>query len=310
MAATYPRDVIEAADWSRAHPGLQGDDAVRAVQDEDWDPSVKSLVASPQLLARMDEKIDWTRDLGDAFLAQEAQVVDTVQQLRQRARGAGNLQSSEELYVQQQGPTITINLASPQYLYVPYYDPMAVYGSWWWPGYQPVVWAPWPGYARRYHGGASIGFWWGAPVRLSANFFFGSFDWHQHHVHVVQVNNYYYRPSMIVNRTVVVAPGRWQHDPQHRRDVAYRDAAVRPQAQAQVQQPQPQPRAERRDARRTERPAAPAQAQEAQRHVRPEQHPSMPAAQAPQTPRAERAEKRQEHQDRRNERDHKGNERS
>src|ERR1700675_146630 len=71
MAATYPREVLEAADWSRTNPGLAGDDAVRAAQNEDWDPSVKSLVAFPQLLARMEEKFDWTRDLGEAFLAQE-----------------------------------------------------------------------------------------------------------------------------------------------------------------------------------------------------------------------------------------------
>ena len=85
MAATYPIEVVEAARWSRANPGLQGDDAVRAVQNEDWDPSVKSLVAFPQILQRMDEKLEWTRSLGDAFLAQEPQMMDQVQQLRQRA---------------------------------------------------------------------------------------------------------------------------------------------------------------------------------------------------------------------------------
>ena len=95
MAATYPHEVAEAARWSRAHPGLQGDDAVRAAQYEDWDPSVKSLLAFPQVLARMAENPGWTQSLGDAFLAQEPHVMDTVQQLRRRAQAAGNLQSSE-----------------------------------------------------------------------------------------------------------------------------------------------------------------------------------------------------------------------
>ena len=72
MAATYPLEVVQAARWSREHPGLQGQEAVRAVDDKAWDPSVKSLVAFPNLLARMDENLEWTRRLGDAFLAQNA----------------------------------------------------------------------------------------------------------------------------------------------------------------------------------------------------------------------------------------------
>lgn len=70
MAATYPAELGEAARWSRANPRLQGDDAVRAVEYEDWDPSVKSLTAFPRILARMDENPGWTQSLGDAFLAQ------------------------------------------------------------------------------------------------------------------------------------------------------------------------------------------------------------------------------------------------
>src|SRR3970282_737480 len=73
MASTYPLEVVEAARWSRAHPGLTGDEAVRAAQDQDWDPSVQSLLAFPDLLARMDEQLDWTKRLRDAVLAAEAQ---------------------------------------------------------------------------------------------------------------------------------------------------------------------------------------------------------------------------------------------
>jgi hypothetical protein len=316
MAATYPGELFEAARWSRGNLRLKGDDAVRAVQDEDWDPSVKSLVAFPQILERMDEKPEWTRSLGDAFLAQESQVMDAVQHLRRRADAAGNLQSSEQMQVQQEGPTISIRLASPQYAYVPYYDPMLVYGSWWWPAYQPVAWAPWPGYARPYR--SSIGFWWGAPVGLSVNFFFGNFDWHQRHVRVVYPTAYYYRQPVIVNRTVVVDGGRWQHDPRRRESMAgQRTVQARPQIQAQpqaIRQVQAQVQA---------RPAAPVQVQartapQAQSPAQPpartlpvvdrreQRHealaqPSarMPAAVAPQQPRAERQERREERRDER-----------
>src|SRR4051794_36329778 len=85
VAATYPQDVAEAAAWSRANPRLSGDDAVRAVEDEPWDPSVKALTAFPEILSRMAESPQWTGDMGQAFLEQEPYVMDTVQELRRRA---------------------------------------------------------------------------------------------------------------------------------------------------------------------------------------------------------------------------------
>jgi len=91
IAATYPRDVAEAAEWSRANPDMQGDQAVRAVDRMPWDPSVKSLVAFPQVLAMMDERLDWTERLGDAFMGNPTQVSDAIQVLRGRADQAGNL---------------------------------------------------------------------------------------------------------------------------------------------------------------------------------------------------------------------------
>ena len=181
MASTYPLDVVEAARWARANPGLQGDEAVNAVAGKDWDPSVKSLVAFPNLLARMDEQLDWTKRLGDAFLAQEAQVMDTVQGLRQKARAAGQLAPDERVRVVEDGRTIVIEQANPRVVYVPYYDPWVVYGPWWWSSYPPVAWAPWPGYVAY-----RPGFWWGVGVGISAGFFFGGVDWHHRHVQVVR----------------------------------------------------------------------------------------------------------------------------
>ena len=228
MASTYPIEVVEAARWSRANPGVQGDAAVRMVQDRDWDPSVKSLVAFPHVLARMDENIEWTRRLGEAFIVQEPVVMETVQALRRRAQASGQLASDDRLRVVEEAQLVAIEPANPQYFYVPYYDPWIAYGPWWWPAYPPVVWAPWPGYARFYRPGLSVGFWWGAPVGISVGFFFGGVDWYQRHVRVVHVNNYYIRPA-VATRTVILRPGRWQHDPWHRRGAEYRDPVARQQ---------------------------------------------------------------------------------
>ena len=91
MASSYPLEVVEAARWSKANPGLKGEEAVKAVEQRDWDASVKSLAAFPQVLAMMDQQLEWTARLGDVFVAQEPQVMETVQSLRQKAYAAGNL---------------------------------------------------------------------------------------------------------------------------------------------------------------------------------------------------------------------------
>ena len=121
-------------------------------------------------------------------------------------------------------------------MYVPYYDPLVVYGTWWWPAYQPVYWAPWPGYYVR---PGYAGFAWGTSIGVSIGFFFGDFDWHDHHARVVTVNNFYYsnqtvivnrqdnRTNINVARNVNAAPGVWRHDPAHRRGAPYRVTALR-----------------------------------------------------------------------------------
>ena len=231
MASTYPLEVVEAARWSRANPGLKGEDAVNAVGERDWDASVKSLAAFPQVLAMMDQQLEWTARLGDVFIAQEPQVMETVQSLRQKAYEAGNLRSTEQAYVVQQGEALAIEPASPQVVYVPYYDPRVAYGPWWWPEYQPVYWAPWPGY-YVYPGFA---FAWGVGIAVGTGFFFSGCDWHRRHVTVVNVTNVTNITNVTVNRRGTVirsAPVRtgqpvaWQHDPGHRRGVPYRIASV------------------------------------------------------------------------------------
>ena len=205
MAATYPADVGEAAAWSRANPHLTGEAAVHAAQYEPWDPSVKSLLAFPDVLARMDESPQWMMDLGQAFLAQEPHVMDTIQALRRRAQASGYLRSNEHYSVQEQGPVIAVVPVQPHVVYVPYYSPYVVYGPWWQPAYRPVMWRSWRP----------------APIVVSANFFFGNVDWHHRHVRVV------HRPAYVHVTHKHVVPGRWQHDHSRRR------ASVTPHVQQQ-----------------------------------------------------------------------------
>ena len=235
MAATYPLEVVQAARWSRANANLKGDQAVDAVVQNNWDPSVKSLVAFPQIIQMMDEKLDWTERLGDAFLSQQAQVMDTIQNLRQRAYSAGNLGSSDQISVEPEGQNIVVEPANPYVVYVPYYNPTLIYGPWWWPAYPPVYWAPWPGY---YVGPVvSVGFFFGFGVPVSSHFFFGACDWHNRRVNVLQVNNHYFHYENYVNRqrtiyhavNVTGTGAAWGHDPVHRRGVPYRSPPLRQQ---------------------------------------------------------------------------------
>src|SRR6266850_1673055 len=105
--------------------------------------SQPELDAYPDVLARMGESPQWTSDLGNAFLGQQTQTMAAVQALRQRAQASGYLRSNGEQQVYQQGPAIVVQPVYPQYIYVRYYDPFLVYGTWWWPAYRPVFWRPW-----------------------------------------------------------------------------------------------------------------------------------------------------------------------
>jgi hypothetical protein len=207
MAATYPLEVVEAARWSINNPSFYGDAAVQAVNSQNWDQSVKSLVAFPQVLQTLDQKIDWTERLGDAFLAQQSQVMDTIQKLRQKAQMTGNLSSNSQILVTQSDGSIDVTPANPDMVYVPYYDPSVIYGNWWWTDYPPIFWAPWAGYG--WYGG----FAWGIGIGVGADFFFGSCDWRTHSV-------YTHNPRNSGNGH------QWQHDPSHRHGVPYRDATL------------------------------------------------------------------------------------
>ena len=151
MASTYPLEIVYAARWLKANPKVKGEAAIKAVESQTWDASVKSLLAFPQVLEPMNDKLDWTQKLGDAFLAQQKEVFAAVQRLRGKAQQAGNLKSSEQQKVivepatapEQAGQTIVrIEPADPQVIYVPTYNPTVVYGAWASPYYPPYYWAP------------------------------------------------------------------------------------------------------------------------------------------------------------------------
>src|SRR5688500_8180573 len=165
MASTYPLEVVEAARFAKENPALKDKALDEALQGKAWDASVKSLVSFPQVLTMMDEKLDWTQKLGDAFLAQQKAVMDTIQSLRAKAQAAGNLKTTKEQTVIVEQKIIKIEPASPQVIYVPAYNPTVVYGAWPYPAYPPYYYYP-PGYvatatAFSFMAGAAVGAAWG-----------------------------------------------------------------------------------------------------------------------------------------------------
>ncbi|MBN3762104.1 DUF3300 domain-containing protein [Burkholderia sp. Ac-20365] len=227
MASTYPLEIVHAARWVKANPNVKGDAAVKAVQDQPWDVSVKSLVAFPQILEPMNDKLDWTQKLGDAFLSQQKDVFAAVQRLRARAKESGNLKSNEQQnVVVEQAPAggqtiVKIEPANPQVIYVPAYNPTVVYGAWSYPAYPPTYWPPYPAY---YPGAAlATGFAWGIGL-AAAGAIFSNCNWGGGDVNI-NVNK-----AANIDRNfdrTKVEGGRWQHDGSHRQGVAYRDNATR-----------------------------------------------------------------------------------
>ncbi|MDQ0624908.1 MAG: DUF3300 domain-containing protein [Paraburkholderia graminis] len=207
MATTFPQEVTSAAAWSKANPNSKGDDAVRAVAAEPWDPSVQSLVAFPQVLATMASKPDWVAQLGNAFLAQPNDVMDSVQRLRKQAQTAGNLKTTEQQKVIVEQSTIQIVPVNPQVVYVPTYNPTVVYGVWPYPAYPPVYVPPPPGYAVA--SGLAAGLAFGVGIAITSALW-SDVNWNNHNVNI-NVNRY---NNINVNRRLDVNSNttRWNRD--------------------------------------------------------------------------------------------------
>ena len=214
MASTYPLEIVEAARWVKANPNVKDKALEDAMQKQTWDPSVKSLTTVPQVLGQMNDKLDWTQKLGDAFLAQQKEVMSTVQSLRDKAKAAGNLESTGEQVVKSEeegGETIyTIESPESEVIYVPTYNPYVVYGVWWYP-YPPYYLYP-PHYVYPPHVAFAAGVIVGAAI-------WGHCNWHggNVNVHVEHYNSF--------NRTHINNPD-WNHNVDHRKGVPYKDQKV------------------------------------------------------------------------------------
>src|SRR5262245_34751073 len=247
MASTYPLEVVQAARFAKANANLKGAQLDEALKKETWDDSVKSLVAFPQVLAMMNEKLDWTQNLGDAFLGQQKELMEAVQRLRAKANAEGNLKSTPEqtvtvepaptqVTVQQAPPQIIkIEPTNPQVVYVPTYPP-TVYGAWPYPAYPP----PPPYYPPGYVAGTAllsfgVGMAVGGALWGNCNWGGGDVD-----VNVNNYNNYTKNVNTgdIANKRAEQVQnnrgqggrgqnqGQWQHNPEHRKGAQYRDAST------------------------------------------------------------------------------------
>lgn len=234
MASTYPGDVADAVKWTKAHPDAKGDDAVRQVGSQAWDPSVQSLVAFPQVLDLLGKDPAWVQRMGDAFLAQPDAVMDSVQRLRRQAQAAGNLKSTEQLKVSSEpaagstttvapaSSTIIIEPADPQVVYVPAYNSTTVYGTWPYPSYPPYYYPPSPYY---YPGGALwAGLAFGTGVAITAALW-GDFNWGHGDIDI-NVDRY---NNINSNRQINRGDNTWRHNAANRDGVPYRDRASREQ---------------------------------------------------------------------------------
>lgn len=241
MASTYPLEIVEADRWVKKNSTLKGAALEKALEAEDWDPSVKAMAMFPDLIGRMSENLDWTQDLGDAFLAQQPQVLDTIQALRRQAHEAGNLKSSEQqnVVVNNETQVIEIEPAQPQTVYVPQYNSAAVYGT-------PPPAQPYYPEANTYSGTDML---MTGALSFGAGLLIGNLiwdddsdcDWDDHYVYGggygghneikiegdVNIGNTIGSGNRPATRPGAGGRQPWQHNPTHRRGVNYRDSKTR-----------------------------------------------------------------------------------
>src|SRR5271169_702830 len=190
VASTYPLEIIQLQQWLTKHSDLKDKALSDAVMKENWDPSIQSMAALPDVVKRLSDDVKWTTDLGNAFLAQESDVMDAVQRMRVKAQGAGNLKSNEQMKVETQTveskTVVVIQQTNPQVVYVPTYNPVVVYGPPVYP-YPPIYYPP-PSY---YAAGAAVAF--GVGVAIGAAYHGGwgyNYRWGSSNVNINVNNNY------------------------------------------------------------------------------------------------------------------------
>lgn len=229
MASTYPLEVIEANRFVTRNPELNGEALDSALLEEDWDASVKSLTALPEVLKNMSDNLDWTQDLGDAFLGQRNELLDTVQRMRGLALEAGNLQTTEQQVVTREPDNIiVIESPEPEVIYVPTYSSTVVYGSTWgYPSYYypPMYYPPPPGYGLITFG---FGVAMGAAIWGDCHWGWGN---NEINIDIDRYNDFDRNTNINADRDRIQSSGQggqanWQHDPSHRKGVNYRSPEV------------------------------------------------------------------------------------
>jgi hypothetical protein len=228
-ASTYPLEIVQLQQWLAKNKNLKDEALVEAVKKQSWDPSIQAMAALPDVVKRLADDVRWTTDLGNAFLAQQSDVMEAVQRMRGKAKEKGNLKSSEQVKVEtkvvESKSVIVIEQAKPEVIYVPSYDPVVVYGP---PAYPyPPIYYPPPGY---YAAGMAISF--GVGVAMGAAWGGGwgwGCGWGNNDVDI-NVNNNFNRNTNINrgDRTTNVGSGntKWQHNSQHRGAAPYSDRAT------------------------------------------------------------------------------------
>ena len=228
VASTYPLEVVQANQWLESHHDLKGQDLTDAAQAQGWDPSVQALVVFPDVLKRLSDDVTWTTRVGNAFLAQQSDVMDSVQRLRGKAEQAGKLTSTDQQKVvdktEEGQKVVAIEPANPQVVYVPVYDPVWIWGP-------APFYAPYP--VWWYPPAPVFGAWcvWGGPIWLNTFYVgccgWGGWGWSPHwHRHEVIVNNFFinrYNFEHGGDRFHGTGTTVWSHEPYHRVGVAYQN---------------------------------------------------------------------------------------
>lgn len=229
MAAGYPTEVVDADRWleDTDNAALKGDDLSTALDQQSWDPSVKSLVQFPQVLHMMDAQLDWTENLGEAFIADPNAVMDSIQRLRHQAQAAGKLQNNAQEVVSEQDGQILIEPAIAQTVYVPDYDPSVVYGDWAYPDNQPYNFPNDFGPCTY-----DDGYCWDGVAIYAPFWGWDRWDWRGRRIDIDRGRfaglNHGHQP---------IGGGVWAHDPSHRQGVPYHSPAMRNQLQGASPRP-------------------------------------------------------------------------
>src|SRR4051794_32005882 len=224
-ASTYPLEVIQLQQWMDQNKNLKDKALSDAVGKQPWDPSVQSMVAAPEALQRLAGNIQWTTDLGNAFLSQQSDVMDAIQRMRMKAENKGTLKTSSQQIVETRNEggkdVVVIQPADPQVVYVPSYDPAVVYGPpaypyypYTYPGYYPGMGLAWGA------AGFALGAWAGGA--------WGNCNWGGGDVHINHNNNFNRNNINNINggNRNQINGGRgngWQHNPSHRGNAPYGD---------------------------------------------------------------------------------------